>query len=339
MTETPDVLTDAPDPTALLEEALRMVHLSGAVFLLGEFTEPWAFAAMEPRAYAAALCPGAESLVLFHIVLQGRCDVWLRSGGAASLAAGEAVVLPYCDPHAMGYPRHPDPPPVGKFLPSPPWRTLPIMRVGDGASSTRILCGYLRCDDLLFQPQFKALPPLIHVRPATRSGTEWLRASAQYELEQTASRRPTGLSARLPELLLLESLRQHLAAVPASRTGWLAALRDPVVGRALQLLHASPAENWTVPRLARSVAVSRTVLGDRFAAVLGRPPMRYLAQWRLQLATHLLRTTAETLPQIAGRVGYGSEAAFSRAFKRGVGEPPAAWRRKWREPMAAQFSK
>jgi len=135
-------------------------------------------------------------------------------------------------------------------------------------------------------------------------------------------------------LLLTECLRQYVTALPSARTGWLAALRDPVVGHALMLLHASPAESWTVARLARRVAVSRSVLGDRFATVLGQPPMRYLAQWRLQLAAHMLRTTAETVPEIAGRVGYESDAAFSRAFKRGLGEPPASWRSRSRGTAA-----
>jgi AraC-like DNA-binding protein len=198
-----------------------------------------------------------------------------------------------------------------------------------GASTRqKILCGYLHCEDLLFQPLLRALPPLIHVRPQTRAAAAWLRASARYALQETLSWRTAGISARLPELLLIECLRQHVASLPPARTGWLAALRDPIVGQALMLLHASPAGSWTVSRLAREVAVSRSVLGDRFAAVLGQPPMRDLAQWRLQLAAHLLRTTADTLPQIAGRVGYESDAAFSRAFKRGLGEAPASWRTK-----------
>lgn len=328
MTRTPDFLTETPDGSGLIEEALRIVHLSSAVFLRGEFAAPWAFTSLGPRECAAALCPSAERLVLFHIVLEGRCHVRLDSGEQASVGPGEAVVLPYGDRHMMGHPRDTEPVPIASIVPPMPWRTPPIVRHGGGGAPTRILCGYLHCEDLLFQPLLKALPPLIHVQPATRSAAEWLRASAQYALEKATSRRATGLSARLPELLLVECMRQYVAALPPARTGWLAALRDPIVGQALMLLHASPAESWTVPLLARRLAVSRSVLGERFAAVLGQPPMRYLAQWRLQLAAHLLRTTAETMPGIAGRVGYQSEAAFSRAFKRGLGEPPASWRMK-----------
>jgi len=326
MTGTPELLTQTPDGTALIEEALRIIHLSSAVFLRGEFTAPWAFASLEPRECAAALCPGAERLVLFHIVLEGKCLVQVESGEEAWLAPGEAVVLPYGDQHRMGHPRETRPVPIASILPPMPWRAPPVLRHGGGGAPTRILCGYLHCEDLLFQPLLKALPPLIHVQPATRSAAAWLRASARYALEETTSWRAAGMSARLPELLLVECLRQYVASLPPARTGWLAALRDPIVGQALMVLHASPAESWTVARLARRVAVSRSVLGDRFAGVLGQPPMRYLAQWRLQLAAHLLRTTAETVPEIAGRVGYESDAAFSRAFKRGLGEPPATWR-------------
>lgn len=345
MTRTPDLLTETPEPGALIEEALRMIHLSSAIFLRAEFGAPWAFLSLGPHECAQALCPEAERLVLFHVVVEGRCRVRLHSGEEAFPAAGEAVVLPYGDTHVMGDPPDAEPVPIASLLPPLPWTTPPVLRHGGDGAPTRILCGYLHCEDLLFQPLLKALPPLIHVRPATPSGMEWLRASARYALEGIGSPRAAGPGARLPEMLLIESLRQYVAALPPARTGWLAALRDPVVGRALLLLHAAPAESWTVDRLARRVATSRTVLGERFAALLAQPPMRYLAQWRLQVAAHYLRTSAETLPEIAARVGYESEAAFSRAFKRGLGKPPASWRAEarttspWRAVPAAGQSR
>jgi AraC family transcriptional regulator, alkane utilization regulator len=323
MTGTPDLLPDAPDGAPLIEEALALVHLSSAIFLRGEFTAPWAFASLGPQEYTAAFAPGADRLILFHIVLEGRFRIRLSSGEEAEPGAGEAVVLPYGDRHEMGFPREARPRPVGELLPPLPWTTMPVMRQEGGGERTRILCGYLHCEDLLFHPFLRALPPLIHV-PPTSARSEWLQASARYAVEE--ARRGGSPSARLPELLLVDCLRRHLADLPPARTGWLAALHDPVVGPALKLLHQAPAERWTVERLARRVAVSRTVLGERFAAVLGVPPMRYLVQWRLQLAANLLRSSRATLPEIAGRVGYESEAAFSRAFKRGLGLPPAAWR-------------
>lgn len=331
MTRAPDLLPEAPPGLALIEEALRLVHLSSAVFLRGEFEAPWSFVSLGPQEYAAALSPSAASLVLFHIVLEGSCWVRLETGEQVTVGVGEAVVLPYGDRHLMGSPGDSAPVPVAQLLPPLPWTTMPVMRLGGGGSPTRILCGYLHCEDLLFHPLLRALPGLIHVQPATASASEWLRASARYALAEAA--KGSGGSARLPELLLVDCLRQYLERLPASRAGWLAALRDPVVGRALSALHEAPAGPWTVEQLARRVAVSRSVLGERFAAVLGVPPMRYLAQWRLQLASHLLRTTSATLPSVAKRVGYDSEAAFSRAFKRELGLPPAAWRR--RSPRVA----
>jgi AraC-like DNA-binding protein len=330
MTGTPRLLTETPDGAALIDEALRMIHLSSAVFLRGEFTAPWALLSLGPDEYAAALCPGAERLILFHVVLEGGFTVRMETGEKASLGPGEAVVVPYCDRHTMGHPGLSRPVRFDRLVPPLPWRTPPVVRHGSGGAPTRILCGYLNCHDLLFHPVLKALPKLIHVRPATRYAAAWLSASAHYALEKPSSWNRSGAAAQLPELLLVECLRQYVAGLPPERTGWLAALRDPVVGRALVLLHEAPAESWTVARLARQVAVSRTVLGERFASVLGDPPMRYLAQWRLQLASHLLGTTMETIPEIAARVGYESDAAFSRAFKRGLGVPPASWRMKSR---------
>jgi AraC-like DNA-binding protein len=333
MTRTPDLLPEAPGSKALIEEALRLVHLSSAVFLRGEFAAPWAFASLGPEEIPAAVCPGAERLVLFHIVLEGRCRVRLETGQEAFPGAGEAVVLPYSDRHVMGHPGGATPVPIAQLLPPPPWTVMPVMRHGGGGTPTRILCGYLHCDDLLFHPLLRALPPLIHVRPATAPAAEWLRASARYAVDGAS--RGGGHGARLPELLLVDCLRQYLEELPAARVGWLAALREPVVGRALSLLHAAPAEPWTVDRLARRVAASRSVLGARFAAALGVPPMRYLTQWRLQVASYLLRSTSATLAEIAGRVGYESEAAFSRAFKRELGVPPAAWRARPRQAPEA----
>jgi AraC-like DNA-binding protein len=324
MTRTPKLLPDAPDGSTLVDEALRMVHLSGAVFLRGEFAAPWAFASLGPREYAAALGTGEERLALFHIVLEGSCRVRLESGEEAVAGAGEALMLPYGDRHVMGDPGDATPVPVAQLLPPSPWTHMPMMWHGGGSGrATRILCGYLHCEDFLFHPLLRALPPLMHFRPTSEPAADWLRASARYAVAEADRGGP---GARLPELLVVDCLRQYLAAQPHARSGWLAALRDPVMGRALALLHQAPATPWTVTLLARRVGVSRSVLGARFVAALGAPPMHYLAQWRLQLAAHLLRSTAATLSEIAGRIGYESEAAFSRAFKRRLGLPPAAWR-------------
>jgi AraC-like DNA-binding protein len=205
---------------------------------------------------------------------------------------------------------------------------MPVVRHGGGGAPTRILCGYLHCVDLLFNPLLRALPRLIHIRPGSQQAAEWRQSTLRYATEQARLGRGAdrGLLARLPELVLVDCLRQYAQELPAGQGGWLSALRDPVLSRALVLLHARPAAAWTVDLLAQRAAVSRTVLADRFAQVLGVSPMRYLAQWRMQLAANLLRDEPQLgLAGVADRVGYESEAAFSRAFKRHLGIAPGSW--------------
>jgi AraC-like DNA-binding protein len=326
MTGTPDLLPATPLPPGgadVLSEVLRVVHLSGSVFLRGEFSEPWAFASPEASACAAMLGHGPGSLILFHVVVEGRCGVSLTRGDAAELGAGEVVMLPYADPHVMGWPRGAEPVPLLGVLPPQPWTQMPTVRMGAGSVQTRVLCGYLRCEDLLFHPLLSALPRILRVRPRTPAAADWLQASVRYAMDEAQRGRRM---AELPELLFVDSLRQYAETLPETRTGWLAALHDPVVGRALVLLHGKPAQEWTVEQLARRVGASRTVLADRFAKKLGRSPMRYLVGWRVQLAAHLLRSSDLAIAEIADRVGYAAEAAFNRAFKREIGKPPAAFR-------------
>ena len=178
---------------------------------------------------------------------------------------------------------------------------------------------------MLFDPVLRALPSMFVVRP-TGPAAAWVTASVEYAMQATQFS-PTGVNQRLPELLFTEVLRIYLSeSANPELTGWLAALRDPVVGPALSVLHTRPAHEWTVAELAHTVATSKTVLIDRFNLLLGRPPIRYLTEWRLNLASGLLRTTQSGITEIATRVGYTSEEAFSRAFKRSLGKSPAHWR-------------
>jgi hypothetical protein len=322
MTRTPDLLPEAPGATALIEEALGLVHLSSAVFLRGEFTAPWAFTSRGPREYAAALCPGAERLVLFHIVLEGRCRVRLESGEETFPGAGEAVVLPYGDRHVMGHPGDAPPVPVAQLLPPPPWTAMPVMRHGGGGPPTRILCGYLHCQDLLFQPLGA---PAVDPRAALHRARGRV-AACQRALRPGGGRQgrrlqraPAGAAARrLPAAVHRRAPRRaHRLAGGTARSRGGA---RPVA--------AAPGARGAVDRGAAG-APRRGIAQRARRALCGGPgsaALRYLAQWRLQLASHLLRSTGATVPEIAGRVGYRSEATFSRAFKRGLGLPPAAWR-------------
>jgi AraC-like DNA-binding protein len=321
MTETPDLADKA-----LIEDMLRHVTLASAVYLRGDFAAPWAVDSTDQQAFAQVVAPGAKRLVVLHLAVAGNFIIRLQTGESASVAAGEAVVLPYCDLHTMGSPGVDTAVPFAELLPVPPWTELPlVVGVDGGGEVTRVMCGFLHCDDVLFDPLLRALPRLIHVR-ATDTAAEWREASLRYWLERSSRPGHSALSARIPEMVLVDCLRQYAESLPAAETGWLAALKDPLIGPAIALLHDASAEAWSVERLAGKLSVSRSVLAERFTRAIGQPPMRYLSQWRLQLAADLLRTTTLSLAEVAQRIGYDSEAAFSRAFKRRFAKAPAAWR-------------
>jgi AraC-like DNA-binding protein len=209
--------------------------------------------------------------------------------------------------------------------------TLPMIheRGGAGGARARILCCFLGCDERPFNPLLTALPAVIHLAAGgPGAGTDWpctLLSMAATESRGNRAGRENVL-ARLSELMFVDTIRRHLETLPPAEKGWLAGLRDPVIGQALAALHRDPALPWTVERLARVVGVSRSVLAERFSLTLGQPPMQYLALWRMQLASRLLRD-GRRVASVAGAVGYESEAAFSRVFKKLIGLPPAAWRR------------
>jgi len=338
MTETPPPLTETPDlgrrnesrdPFEVVPQVLDLVRLSGAIFFRSDFRAPWAYTSPPTLELAGALPPGPGSLVMFHIVAEGRCWVALDDGVRHELSRGDVVVMPYGDAHSFGSPEPAEPVSITTLLPPKPWTEFPHIEHGGDGETTLVVCGYLRGDAVLFDPVLRALPSLFVVRPPPGPAAAWVKASVEYALLAAgsplhgASRRHQ----RLPELLFTEVLRLYLdGRDDADLTGWLAALRDPVVGQALSLLHADPAHDWTVAELAKAVAASKTVLVDRFRQLLGRPPIRYLTEWRLNLASGLLRTTGLGVGEIGTKVGYRSEEAFSRAFKRALGKAPALWR-------------
>jgi AraC-like DNA-binding protein len=234
-------------------------------------------------------------------------------------------VLPYGDQHRMGGTGEAETAPLLSFLTPPPWTEMPVLRHGADGSLTGVVCGYLHSRDPLFDPAMRVFPPVFVVRPPAGPAADWVRANIDFALAQTATGGGPSTT-RLPEMLLIEVLRLHLATAPAAERGWVAALRDPVLGPAMALLHRSAEHKWTVAELARRLAVSRSLLDDRFRQVLGRSPIRYLAEWRMHLARDLLASTDLAVVGVARRVGYDAEEAFSRAFKRHHGVAPGAWR-------------
>ena len=309
-----------------LEDALGRLRLEGAIFFRSEFSEAWGYQSLSTEV-APLLRPGADRLIVFHIVAQGTCWVSLVDGERHWAGEGDVIVLPYGDQHRIGGVQPATCVPIDTLLDPLPWDHLPVLRYGGGGDRTDIICGYLYSEDPLFQPELRAFPSVFVVRPPPGPAARWVRSSIEYALEASEATPPAKPpSTRLPELLFVEMLRLHLASAPAAQNGWIAALRDPVLSPALAALHAAPDRKWTVTELARSAAVSRSLLDARFREVLGRSPIRYLTEWRMHIAGELLASTDDGVAQIARLIGYDSEEAFSRAFKRSHGSAPSAWR-------------
>ena len=315
-----------PTGSDALDRVLAELRLDGAIFLRGEYTEGWALDGQGGPAFARMLHPGAKRLILFHVVASGRCWVSPVDGERCWASAGDVIVLPYGDAHLMGGVQAAAPIPIASMVEPPPWEQLPVIRHGAGGPHTDIVCGFLYSEDPLFDPSLRAFPSVLVVRPPPGPARKWFDASIAYALEASAMGPRSAPSSKLPELLLVEVLRKHLARAPSADRGWLAALHDPVLAPAIAAIHRTPDRHWTLRDLAAEANVSRSLLDARFRATLDRSPMRYLTDWRMHVAQELLSTSDNTVASIAHRVGYQSEEAFSRAFKRSRGRSPARWR-------------
>lgn len=311
-----------------LSDILGVVGLSGGVFLDAEFTEPWSVAGrVSPEACRPFMTPPQE-VIGFHYVAEGRFRVRVAGEPDCELGRGDAVMLPRNDMHAFGGGRDLPPVPVSELIRPPNAQGISRMTHGGGGPRTRLICGFLGGNEQL-RPLLTALPRVMPVRLSSLPGGGWIEGGMAYAAQTLAEGRPGAATVltKISELFFAELVRHYVTELPPEETGWLAGLRDHVVGRALELLHARVDEPWTTEALARALAMSRSAFADRFAAVVGQPPMRYLTTWRMQLARQKLRETHASVAQIAFDVGYESEAAFTRAFRRECGAPPAQWRR------------
>jgi len=323
----------------VLSDVLRTVRLTGAVFFPTETSSPWSDEIPAATAFASIVLPGAQQVVSYHIVTEGACWAALRSGSPVRLEAGDILVIPHGDAYVMssapGLPSQMSVEMVLEFFRQMAAGELPgvVVEGGGGPDRAKVICGFLGCDIRPFNPVLEALPGLVHIRrrPAT-SADDRLGAVVDFALAESRQQRAGGrcVLLRLSEVLFVEVVRRYLDALPADDTGWLAGLRDPIVGSALARLHDRPAHAWTLERLARDVAFSRSALAERFTQIVGQPPMRYLARWRMQLAARMLADGTAKVSAVAQDVGYDSEASFSRAFKKIVGVAPATWRGKER---------
>jgi len=331
----------------VLSDVLRVVRLSGSVFFTADFSAPWSIESPMPERLASAVMPDAECIVLFHILVSGECEVACDRHPTLTMESGDVVVFLRGDQHTMrSHPSAATTPLTSIYSPGH-YDEPPLLSHGGGGTTSRFVCGYLNCDQR-FAPLVEGLPTMLMVRgrgdysaieavdehgirPTVvpeGSGT-WLGTTLRYTINEARTARPgnAAMLGRLTELMFVEILREYMHRLPAEQGGWLAGLNDPQVGKALRLLHAHPGRDWTVEELAKEVAVSRSVLAQRFADLVGDTPMRYLAGWRMQLAKQLMREGARNLQDVATRVGYESEAAFNRAFKRATGSPPGTWRK------------
>jgi AraC-like DNA-binding protein len=330
----------------VLSEVLRVVRLSGAIHFCVEFTRPWAVLSTPPEKLAARLVPGAEVIIPFHIATEGAG--WLSLGKLQPILieAGDLFVFPNGAQHSFASEPGLTPVPVADVVqPNPD--AITSLRYGGGGNVCRLVCGYLHSDQR-FGPLLDAMPALLRIRMGggalqleafTDSGryaepvsldqdAGWWSAAIGRLIAETAKPGPgnRAVLARLSELLFMEILRWQLTYISDGHRGWLAGLNDPHVGRAISLLHAEPARPWTVEGLAKRAGVSRAAFAKRFVELVGETPMQYLAGWRMHLARRELRDGTLALAEISARVGYDSEAAFRRAFRRLVGVPPASWR-------------
>jgi AraC-like DNA-binding protein len=306
-----------------LSDVLRAVRLTGAFFYLVEASAPWSVLTAPARELAPRILPASEHLISYHILTSGHCWAGLEGQPQVRMEPGDVVVFAHGDPHLMSSDQGRRV--QGDEQAQSPQRYPGTVMLGQGAHETTFVCGFLGCDARPFNPLLAALPPCLHV-PAGLDG--WL---AEFPRQAVAESRTGRLGAdtmltRMAELMFVEIVRRHLETLAGEQAGWFAGLRDPIVGAALARMHEQPSHDWTLPTLAHEIGSSRTVLAERFTQIIGTPPMQYLQQWRLQLAAKLLAGSTMKVAAIAADVGYESEAAFSRAFKRVMGQSPAEFR-------------
>lgn len=324
----------------VLSDLLRTVRLTGATFFDVAAAEPWAVEQPSPELILPKVLPGGERLISYHVVTEGRCFATVSGEAPIEVAAGEAIVITRGEPHVMSSsPGMRASPVTGDALAAATAGPLPFfVKYGrEGAPSAKLVCGFLACDARPFNPLLENLPAVMKAKASQDEPGGWLAQFIRVAVIESAARRAGSESvlAKLSELMFIELVRRHLESLPPERAGWLAGLRDPYVGRALSLLHGRPAHDWTIEELGRKVGLSRSVLAERFTDLLGMPPMQYLLQWRMQIAARMLSDASSNMASIAAQIGYESEAAFSRAFKKLLGVPPSAWRSRARPQAAA----
>ena len=322
----------------ILSDVLRSVRLRGALFFYVSGGRSWAAEAPPSRDIAAAVMPDSEHVIEYHVITRGSCWGAIVGEAPVRLETGDIVLFPHGDAHVISSaPGLRAPADVAGYF-ERKVDQLPFTLHYDAVEAraeiaadenreTTLVCGFLGCDLRPFNPLIATLPRLLHLRATENQ--DWIAEFMRQAVAESKNKRPGGeaMLERMSEMMFIDAVRRYVDTLPEDSRGWLAGLRDRFVGRALALMHDDPATEWTVDELGRRVGLSRSALHERFAEMIGQPPMQYLINWRMQVAAALLRNTNATVASVAQEVGYDSEAAFARAFKRLVGKPPAAWRR------------
>jgi AraC-like DNA-binding protein len=316
----------------VLSEVLKVVRLEGALFFNAEFSAPWCVSNPGGATVAPYFSAEAKHVILYHFLTEGRAYARLPEGKQLELTAGDIVVLPHGETHLLGNGSPAKPVDSIRTFSKNLTEGLKVARFGGGGEITRFVCGFLSCEPRLSQVFLAGLPPIFKVHVVGQATDQWLEHSIRYSVgpENGVDAGSDIVTAKLAELLFVETLRRYITSLPSDEIGWLAGARDEAIGKALALLHKEPAHPWTISSLARRVGLSRTRLADRFRHFLGDSPMAYLAQWRLKLGAQILQSTDDSVAEVAAAVGYESEAGFNRAFKREFAAPPAQFRRQHR---------
>ena len=312
-----------------LSDILRVARLGGGVFFNAEFSAPWCIAAQMSPEVCAPFLGATDHLIPYHYVLDGEMHVALPDHEPQHLRSGEVVLFPRNDFHLIGSDVGLPPVSAAAVILSAENKIVRTVRHGGGGATAHMVCGYLGCDRHFTHPIVSNLPPSMILKVDDTPAADWIRSTFQYAAHEVAGGQTgsTAVLAKLSELLFVEAVRHYVRSLPDGQTGWLAGLRDQAVARVLTLMHGNLAHDWSVEELGREAGMSRSGLADRFARVIGMAPMHYLTDWRLQVAAQKLRDTGDPLVSIAEQVGYESEAAFSRAFRKKFGTAPATWRR------------
>ena len=315
-------------------EILAAVKLKGALYFSANFSSPWNISSPPSKELAPALAPGAPHLVIYHLVVEGKALACTKEGKVLALEPGDIVVFPHGDPHQLMSNERAANDLTSAIVKKIVTHDLRPLRAGGGGQNTRFVCGFMACDPFMCRPILEGLPAALKVNIRTDHSGNWLESSILHLVEEAGSGRAgsDAMLAKLSEALFVDTMRRYVAGLPEEQIGWLAGARDPIVGKSLAILHSRITQPWTIADLAREVGLSRSALVDRFSRFLAVPPMTYLTQWRLQMAARALTTTPRGIADIAADVGYESEAAFNRAFKREFKLPPARYRRKAEQP-------